>query len=1273
MSIGSGFGSFNWPAGGVYIDPNYTPPSDTTDTTINGLPWSYNATPIISDVPPQVPSELNLVEVGTGYHLYQTPSGNNVYVENGTDASELVVSEIPDNTWVSEGVGNTNSNLFHGIIHDQLGMVMDVNIPEPDHIILTNTPVYNYSTGQTNNTYEERYVLYSNGTGLYNSNELYAAQQTIDTTGIEDISRGRFEGLRARQGYGIILMDDEPSQYTASVTRTFVLDEDQLAQYQGNATRIDDSQMILQEGLTFDELNDFINQFPYGQLPYWIEQIDSSQSGGSTLAKEELGITPDRREYLEGLDVGWQFMAGDPPFVTLDSFDDEYKTAQEIIDLKAAGWHIEPDGYFTDSANGLTYEALQNLLNGENGEFWTYERIETPGQGGGTITESGLTQEELEKYLNSTEYDWTVKHDETIYSPVVPTNTITLTAEEWDAIQNDPDYNPDLYANPRAQSSTSMTDGNVTAAERDRLLAENPNWTFEDVIVQGDGHGDTMHQVAETEAERQQLEADGWTVKSTEYVGNGTIKDFGELSDAEVQALQNNPEYVNVTSKTETVIVDGEAVTETFKIDNKNFGVWSELIDAGDGSDTLTTDIALSTYNEQQYSVNSLFAHPGSLGNDMEVDASTVIDRKDQMYFVGDPEVRDLGGYEDGTADDAGDADVHPDAGFYQVIAGGNDNKFSFAVNQRIQQIDVENDPSKVAATEYGYSLKFEGQQYSVRVDNGVVDVTHPDGTVERIDKGDTFQLPSTGSNPLFKIETASVDYAGYNGAAEDRVKISFTELPDDATYNDLVSKGFSHAEILEKASNQHSVTHGFRIAEDDADEAFGPHSGGVSQPVERTDDGVETWYDSQWTLCKPDEVMTYTTQGHCEETITTWCAEETDPHYTMEKECVDEDVLYKGTLVETVHMYDETEPLYTVCREDETVDVTYNAEFKMPKFDGVLKEERFDAKLYEETELYDIVKYDYLGEVTEDVQINYWTANSTSPIALDLDGDGLKTINNHQFDYDGDGVKETGAWVENDDGVLVYDINGDGVINNLTETFGNVFNGQDYTNGYDALVDFINNHPDESVRHFADDMQLSSDEADALGIQLLVNGELRSLKDANVNYLSLASEGSEYVDANGVQHAAVSYYTQNGNSQQFDAADLWFPYSQIDTVEDGIPEPGVITDGPIRPPVPADEPDKASNEKNLQQSTEMLKFASHLMGSLAMQSYAPAAQEPSRLANPLDMQDIMAMQGLQQLQQPAMNRANMMGNYFSSILMMYMLLSSMQLPWDGSSMESRV
>ena len=86
------------------------------------------------------------------------------------------------------------------------------------------------------------------------------------------------------------------------------------------------------------------------------------------------------------------------------------------------------------------------------------------------------------------------------------------------------------------------------------------------------------------------------------------------------------------------------------------------------------------------------------------------------------------------------------------------------------------------------------------------------------------------------------------------------------------------------------------------------------------------------------------------------------------------------------------------------------------------------------------------------------------SPLALDLDGDGVETTTVESgvyFDHDDNGFAEKSGWVGKDDGLLVRDINNNGLIDDGTELFGNnsvLSSGEKAANGFEALADLDSN-----------------------------------------------------------------------------------------------------------------------------------------------------------------------------------------------------------------------
>lgn len=64
-------------------------------------------------------------------------------------------------------------------------------------------------------------------------------------------------------------------------------------------------------------------------------------------------------------------------------------------------------------------------------------------------------------------------------------------------------------------------------------------------------------------------------------------------------------------------------------------------------------------------------------------------------------------------------------------------------------------------------------------------------------------------------------------------------------------------------------------------------------------------------------------------------------------------------------------------------------------------------------------------------------------------------------FDQNGDGSAQLSGWVDSDDGFLVFDRNGDAIISDPTELFGDqtiLRNGSTAANGFEAPADFDGN-----------------------------------------------------------------------------------------------------------------------------------------------------------------------------------------------------------------------
>jgi large repetitive protein len=136
-------------------------------------------------------------------------------------------------------------------------------------------------------------------------------------------------------------------------------------------------------------------------------------------------------------------------------------------------------------------------------------------------------------------------------------------------------------------------------------------------------------------------------------------------------------------------------------------------------------------------------------------------------------------------------------------------------------------------------------------------------------------------------------------------------------------------------------------------------------------------------------------------------------------------------------------------------------------------------------------------------------------PVALDLDGDGVEFVSNEagaRFDFNGDGVAESTAWVGADDGLLVLDRNGDGLINSRSELVfaqGGLSDLQGLALNYDSNGDGRLDASDAAFASFAVWRDANSNGATE-------PGELQSLTEAGIASIGLVSDGRGYTAANG-------------------------------------------------------------------------------------------------------------------------------------------------------------
>ena len=177
-------------------------------------------------------------------------------------------------------------------------------------------------------------------------------------------------------------------------------------------------------------------------------------------------------------------------------------------------------------------------------------------------------------------------------------------------------------------------------------------------------------------------------------------------------------------------------------------------------------------------------------------------------------------------------------------------------------------------------------------------------------------------------------------------------------------------------------------------------------------------------------------------------------------------------------------------------------------------------------------------------ISSNDFTVNlASSPLVLDLNGDGVQTLGIEQgvqFDLLATGTSQSVGWIDSHDGLLTLDLNGDGLINSGAELLGTstlLADGSFAKDGWDALRQYDANH----------DGQI--DAADAVFNKLNVwvdadtdgttdTGELKSLADLGIASISLNANGTQTAQNGNILAGYSSFTTTDGQSHQM--VDAW-------------------------------------------------------------------------------------------------------------------------------------
>ena len=173
-------------------------------------------------------------------------------------------------------------------------------------------------------------------------------------------------------------------------------------------------------------------------------------------------------------------------------------------------------------------------------------------------------------------------------------------------------------------------------------------------------------------------------------------------------------------------------------------------------------------------------------------------------------------------------------------------------------------------------------------------------------------------------------------------------------------------------------------------------------------------------------------------------------------------------------------------------------------------------------------------------------------PLVLDLSGDGFKPTSLDKgvhFDLDGNGFAERINWIQGDDALLVLDKNGDGVINDGNELFGDRYrlaNGKLARFGFEALMEQDTNGDkviDDKDANYSR-LQVWQD-ANQNGIS--EKEELRSLSQAGIAAIQLNYQKSQLGGHEEVIFGNSAKFIK-ANGETGDATEYWIKKRGYDT-----------------------------------------------------------------------------------------------------------------------------
>ncbi|MDE7229642.1 MAG: hypothetical protein K2N56_04100, partial [Oscillospiraceae bacterium] len=220
-----------------------------------------------------------------------------------------------------------------------------------------------------------------------------------------------------------------------------------------------------------------------------------------------------------------------------------------------------------------------------------------------------------------------------------------------------------------------------------------------------------------------------------------------------------------------------------------------------------------------------------------------------------------------------------------------------------------------------------------------------------------------------------------------------------------------------------------------------------------------------------------------------------------------------------------------------------------------------------------DAERIDEIKRMIQDNKDDYERASKETPprdpLVIDLGTPGIELhsiANGVNFDLDNNGFAEKTAWIGSEDGFLALDRNGNGLIDNGGELFGDqviMRNGSRSASGFEALAELDSNKDgviDARDPRFSE--LLVWIDADHNGIS--DEDELNSLSELGVISISLDHTEVSFVDEEtGSRIAETSTVTiiKDGIETAAEISEFWLPVNSSDTTQGGVVTAGNVPD----------------------------------------------------------------------------------------------------------------